>query len=263
MPRTILITGATSGIGRALALHYATPGTRLGLLGRDRARLTSIEDDCSRLGAEVRTGVIDVRDSPALRAWMRGFDAEWPVDLLIANAGVMAGTAPGQPVEPADEAYDLLAINVLGLQVSVAALLPGMLGRGRGSIAIMGSLAGFVPLPDAPSYSASKAAVMSYGLSLRHLLRPRGIRVSVICPGYVETAMSARETGAKPFSMSAEKAAAIIARGLDLDRALIVFPRFYGWVTRLVGVLPDPVQRWVLGLSRFSVVENPVQGLDR
>jgi short-subunit dehydrogenase len=258
MARTILITGATSGIGKSLALHYAAKGRILGVIGRDSKRLKQVARRCTELGADVHQESIDVRERSQLFAWIHEFDTRYGVDLLFANAGVMEGTPPGGHIEPADEAHKLMTINVLGVQSTVQALLPAMMSRRQGQIAIMSSIAAFVPLPDAPSYCASKAAILNYGLSLRTLLRPFGIGVSIICPGYVETAMTIRESGPKPFKMSAEKAARIIDRGLQRNKALIVFPRFYGWVTRLCGMLPDSLRRWALGFSRFSVQPQSV-----
>ena len=169
--QTILITGASSGIGEALALAYAGAGTTLGLLGRNAERLESVAARCRERGATVRTAAIDVRARAELKAWIEAFDREHPVDLLVANAGVMAGTPPGGDIERADTAAALIETNVGGVLNTVQPLLPPMMARGRGQIAIVGSLAGFIPLPDAPSYSASKSAVLSYGLSLRALAR--------------------------------------------------------------------------------------------
>ena len=157
------------------------------------------------------------------------------------------------PIEPADAAYHSVETNVLGVLNTVQPLLPRMMARGRGQIAIISSLAGLTPLPDGPSYSASKSAVINYGLSLRALLGPRGIQVSVICPGFIDTPMMRRESGAKPFKMTAEKAAELICRGLDRDRALIVFPRLFGLITRIGGLLPDRIRRWTMGPFRFAV----------
>lgn len=253
MARTVLITGASSGIGAALALHYARSGGTLGLLGRNAERLRNVAAECRRLGAAATTAVIDSRDRAEMTKWIGAFDRTSPVDLVIANAGTMEGRRPDAAIEPADQAYALVETNVLGVLNTVQPLLTPMMARRRGQIAIVSSLAGFVPLPDAPSYSASKAAVLSYGLSLRALLAPNGVGVSVICPGYVTTPMLRRESGPKPFKMSAEKAAALIGRGLARNKATIVFPFWFGLVTRIGGMLPDRLRRWSMGPFRFTV----------
>lgn len=253
MPRRIIITGASSGIGKALALRYAREGVFLGLLGRHRERLEGVAHDCRGLGADVATGVLDVRSRDDLRQWLVDFDSAAPVDLVIANAGVMEGTRPGGQIEPPDAAYALMETNVLGLLNTVQPLLPAMMARGRGQIALIGSIAGFVPLADAPSYSASKAAVMTYGLSLRDLLQPYGVGVTVICPGYISTPMAQRENGPKPFVMAADKAAEIIARGIANNKATVLLPRFFGTMTRISGMLPERIRRWSNRSFRFTV----------
>lgn len=251
--RTIIITGASSGIGRALALRYARPDAVLGLLGRNAARLESVADECRKLGATVHAATVDVRDRVELKSWIDAFDEATPVDLLIANAGVMEGTPPDGEIEPPDAAHALMETNVLGVLNTVQPILPRMMARGRGQIALVSSIAGFTPLPDAPSYSASKAALLNYGLSLRALLASRSIRLSVICPGYITTPMMLRESGPKPFEMAPEKAAGLIERGLERDRAVIVFPFWFGWATRISGRLPDRVRRWTMRPFRFTV----------
>ena len=193
--RTVLITGASSGIGEALAIAYAGADTTLGLLGRNFERLEGVAAQCRTRGSNVQTATIDVRSRDELKAWIERFDRDHPVDLVFANAGVMAGTPPSGEIELPDAGAAVIETNVLGVLNTLQPLLKPMMTRGRGQIAILSSLAGFVPLPDAPSYCASKSAVMSYGLSLRSLLAPRGIRVSVICPGYIVTPMTVCEIG--------------------------------------------------------------------
>ena len=253
MARRIIIPGASSGIGKALALRYALDGASLGLLGRNQERLDAVANACRALGAEVATGVLDVRSREDLSRWMVDFDYAAPVDLIIANAGVMEGTRPGGQIEPPDAAYALMETNVLGLLNTVQPLLPAMMKRGRGQIALIGSIAGFVPLADSPSYSASKAAVLTYGLSLRDLLEPHGVGVSVICPGYISTPMMERENGPKPFVMPVDKAAEIIARGIARNKATVVLPRFFGAMTRISGMLPERIRRWSNKSFRFTV----------
>jgi short-subunit dehydrogenase len=253
--RTILITGASSGIGKALALRYAGAGVTLALVARDQARLRETAEACGARGAIVRTGLIDVRDRQAMAQWFGALDRESPVDLVIANAGLMAGTPPGGEIEKADTGYAVLETNTLGVLNTVQPLLPTMMARRRGQIAIIGSLAGMIALPDSPSYCASKSAVLSYGLALRALLSPCGIGVSVVCPGYITTPMSRRESGGKPFEMPLDKAVERIVAGLDRDRAVIAFPFILTLGTRLHGLLPDRLRRWLLMRSRFTVAE--------
>jgi short-subunit dehydrogenase len=253
MSRTIVITGASSGIGEALALRYAREGARLGLLGRNRQRLDQVAAECRRGAADVHTATIDVRARPEIRAWLEDFDRAAPIDLLIANAGVLAGRRPDGDIESPDDSHALMETNVLGALNVVHPLLPIMMSRGRGQIGIVASIAAFVPLPDTPSYCASKSAVLSYGLALRGLLRPRGIRVSVICPGYVTTAMTQQESGWKPFEMPAERAAELIYRGLAGNRPIIAFPFLLALLARIGGALPDGVRRWTLWPFRFTV----------
>lgn len=255
-PRSIVITGASSGVGRALALHYAGKGVTLGLCGRDRARLDAVAAACRNAGAQASIAAIDGRDRAAMRAFIEAFDAAHPIDLLVANAGVMEGRRPGGVIEPPEAAYAMTEINVLGVMNAVQPALTLMLERGAGQVAMMSSIAAFTPVPDSPAYSASKAAVLNYGLSLRALLAPRGIRVSVICPGYIDTPMMQREHGPKPFKMTAEKAATLIARGLRRDRATIAFPRLFALVTRISGLLPDRARRLLTNAFRFTVSER-------
>lgn len=253
MARTIVITGASSGLGRSLALRYSGKDTILGLLGRDQKRLQTVADECRTRGAEVHLGLLDVRDRKGMLRWLSDLDRIAPVDVVIANAGIMAGTPPNGEIEPPDAGYAVLETNLLGMLNTVQPLLSGMMSRRRGQIAIIGSIAGFLPLPDCPSYSASKSAALTYGLSLRTLLEPYGIGVSVICPGYVTTPMTLRESGRKPFLMSADRAAELIVAGLTRNRAVIAFPYLYALATRLHGLMPDRLRRWLLAGSRFTV----------
>jgi short-subunit dehydrogenase len=145
----------------------------------------------------------------------------------------------------------------MGVLNTVQPLLAPMMTRGRGQIAVMSSLAALIPLADLPSYCASKAGVQAYGLSLRTLLAPRGIRVNVICPGYVTTPMSSRESGPHPMEIVPQSAVAKIHRGLERDRAVIAFPFLLALASRLHGLLPDPLRRWTLRNHRITVSGPP------
>ena len=237
-PTSIVITGATGGIGMALARIYAGPGVTLGLTGRDPDRLAAIAEICRNAGATVEILQVDIRERETLHGWLATFDANSPVDLVIANAGVTAGLGGGRSRESDRDAERLADINYMGVVNTVSGLVEPMRQRGSGQIALVSSLAGLRALPDMPSYSATKAAVIAYGDSLRGWLSPFGIDVSVICPGFVTSPMSARHQGAKPFEISAERAAEIIREGLYRRRALIAFPWPLVFGIRLNKLLP-------------------------
>ena len=254
--RTVIITGASSGIGQALALHHARSGARLGLIGRDRHRLDAVAAQCRGLGATVTVAEIDVRSRAEMKAWIEAFDRESPVDLVFANAGIMDGTRPNAVIEPPDAGLVVIETNVLGVLNTVQPIVPAMVQRGRGQIAIIASIASFIPLADAPSYSASKAAVFNYGLAVRAALAGKGIRVNVICPGFVTTPMILRATGDRPGEMSAERAVNLISRGLQRNRAVILFPFWFAWATRIHGHMPDRIRRWAMSHFRFTVSDR-------
>jgi short-subunit dehydrogenase len=242
--RSVVITGASGGIGAALAAELAAPGVTLLLLGRDAARLAAAAAGATARGAMVETAQVAVTDAPALRAALAAFDARHPVDLLVINAGTSSGLGPGRTPEPASVAHRVLAVNLGGAIDTVDALLPAMLARGRGQIALMGSMAALRPLPDMPAYSASKAALRAWGISLRGWLAPRGIAVTVICPGFVTSAMSARHRGFKPFEISAARAAAVIRQGLARRHAFVTFPWPLALLTWLDNRLPPRLSDW-------------------
>ncbi|MGE0154077.1 MAG: SDR family NAD(P)-dependent oxidoreductase [Reyranellaceae bacterium] len=221
-PKSILITGASSGIGEALALEYAAPGTFLALTGRDAERLDGVAAAARARGAVVEARAIDVLDRAGMKDWLLQLDAAHPLDLAVANAGV--GLEGDRKLGEEDAMRGTFAVNVEGVLNTVLPLLPAFRARRRGQIAVMASLASFVGLPQSAAYNGSKAAVRVWGESLRLSERKNGVEVSVICPGFVVSRMTARNSFRMPFLMSAEKAAGRIRRGLARNKARIAFP---------------------------------------
>ncbi len=235
-PTSIVITGASSGIGAALALEYAEPGRTLLLTGRNAGRLDQQADLCRAKRAEVRTAVVDVTDRQAMADCLAEVEARAPVDLLIANAGISGGTSGAGEGE--GQARAIFAANLDGMLNTVHPLVPRMVARRRGQIALMSSLAAFRGMPGAPAYCAAKAAVRIYGEGLRGELWQHGVTVSVICPGFVRSAMTAVNDFPMPLLMDADRAARIIRRGLARGRARIAFPWPNAVVAELIGALP-------------------------
>jgi short-subunit dehydrogenase len=243
---SIVITGASSGIGEALALDYAAPGVALALTGRDAQRLEAVAQACRAKGATVVAAPIDVVDRDALAAWLTAFDDAHPVDLILANAGISIDK-DNSSLDDFAIIRKTLDVNVGGVLNTVEPLMPRMIARKAGQIAIVSSLASFIGLPYSASYNASKAAVRVWGESIRYVLKKEGIGVSVICPGFVVSRITASAPFPMPFLMSSARASAIIRKGLAANRARIAFPLGTkaavwlggflpgGWTARLMG----------------------------
>ena len=245
IPKSILITGASSGIGGALALAYAAPGVTLALGGRDLGRLGETAAATRESGAQVFTHAMDVTDRAGMARWVELADSNAPLDLVIANAGISTRTRKDLDLE--DQTREIMAVNVDGVLNTVHPALRAMRPRRSGQIAIVSSIAGYRGLPSSPAYSTSKVAVKAYGETLRGIYHDEGIGISVVCPGYVRTPMTAHNEFKMPFVIDADKAARIIIRGLARNRARIAFPWQMVLVARFLLLLPE---RWADPLLR-------------
>ena len=249
-PAHVLITGASSGIGKALALHYAVAGRVLSLTGRDKTRLDDVATACRGLGAVVETACLDVTDAEALQAWIIARDTAQPVDLVIAGAGLggVHALAP-ETGESGAQARALFAVNTLGVINTVTPLHPLMAARGKGQVVIIGSIQGGIGLPQAPAYSASKAALKIYADGMRRLLRPKGVAVMLVLPGFVDTPMSQSLDMPRPWLWTAPRAAARIAHDAARRARYCVFPWPLRLAIGLAAIAPVALVDAVLAIS--------------
>ena len=232
----VFLTGASSGIGEALARHYAAGGATLGLLARRGDLLRSLK---ASLDAPGDIYPCDVRDLGAVSAAADDFIARFGVpDLVIGNAGVSFGTLT-EHAEDAAVFREVLDINVMGLVNTFHPFVRPMRNRGGGTLAGIASVAGFRGLPGATAYSASKAAAIRYLEGLRVELRSSGVRVTTLCPGYIATPMTSRNPYPMPFILQADDAARRFARAIASGTSYAVIPWQMAIAGRVLAVLPN------------------------
>lgn len=243
--KNILITGASSGIGAALALYYANQGAAyLFLCGRNKERLENVAEKCRYRGALVETKVLDVTDKEKVENWVRECDEKAPLNLVFANAGVSTGE------ETATNIYHTFSTNIFGVLNTITPAIELFQKRHdkvKKAIVMTASIAGYHGLPSCPSYSATKACVKAYGEALREKLKKDGIQVSVVCPGFVRSRITDKNTCPMPFFMEAEKAAAIIAKRVERNVGLIAFPWPMRLAVYMLSVLPNCLSGFIYG----------------
>jgi NAD(P)-dependent dehydrogenase (short-subunit alcohol dehydrogenase family) len=228
--RNIALTGASSGLGRALALELAAPGVTLHLSGRDAARLGAVAAEVRARGAGTTETLLDVTDQAGMEAWLRGIPG---LDLTIANAGISAG--PGQdPFESSGQIRAVFATNVDGMFNTV---MPALERRCR-HIVIIGSIAGLIALPSSPAYSATKAALDFWGRAVAPRAAREGITLTIVRPGFIRTPLTARNPYAMPGLMEATRAAKIIATGIARGQRSITFPPWLAALAWFGNLLP-------------------------
>ncbi len=236
-PKSIFITGASSGLGRALALSYAAEGVTLFLCGRNTERLENTAQLSREKGAQVHTYIFDVNDAQETEAALKTANALCPLELVIANAGVSGGILGTK--ESALSTRTILETNIFGVVNTVQPAIELFKKNGRGQLALVSSTAGYRGLASCPAYSASKVCVKAWGEALRVFLRPHQIAVSVICPGFIATPLTDANTFRMPLIMSADKAAEIIKKRLRKNAAIIAFPWPMAFAAWFGSILPS------------------------
>jgi short-subunit dehydrogenase len=238
----VLITGASSGLGAALTRHYAATADRLSLFGRSAERLTKVASSVQRPGLHIDWYVLDVCDALAMSKAVGIADTAMAVDLAIANAGIGGMISMVGPFgEAAAGAHQIASTNFVGVINTIAPLVAPMIGRKRGKIVVVSSLSAFSPMPMAPTYGAAKAGVSAYARNLGHFLRPHGVKVTLVEPGFIETPMSQELSGPQPFKVTADEAAKRIARAVALGKARLTFPLSLAFLAWLAQSAPNVV----------------------
>jgi len=235
--KTVLITGASSGIGEALAVEFGRRGASVGLLARRAEVLREVAGKVESAGGRALAVAVDVRDAGAVKSAVAKVSESFGrVDVLIANAGKGETTLAREfDIEVATE---VLSVNLLGAMNSVAAVLPEMIGRGEGQIVAVSSLAAYRGFPGSGAYCASKAALSTFFESLRVELRPRNIYVTTIHPGFIDTPMTRGRNQKMPFLQDAERAAQLMIRAVEARRRTYAFPWQLATIARVGRWLP-------------------------
>lgn len=237
--RRVFVTGASSGIGEALALALAKKGANLGLLARREELLHKLSRDCEKVGGTARTFAVDVTDQDAVQLAIDEFVHEFDhIDILIANAGVGGNNRETRSLQPL-AVKKVIDINLLGAVNSVYAALPAMLKRGSGHLVAISSLAGFRGLPKSAAYSASKAGMTAFFESVRLDVKHQGVDVTIIQPGFIKTPLTDGRHAKMPFLMELNDAVPLVIRAIEKRKRFAAFPWQLATIVRAGRLMPS------------------------
>jgi len=248
--KVVMITGASSGLGRGMALEIAARGGQLGLLARREDLLNEIVDEARKRNVRAVAATADVRDAKAVREAADRFRRELgPINILIANAGI--GTADHAVRLTPEHAANVIGINVLGAVNSVAAVLPEMVERKQGRLVAISSLAAYRGLAKSAAYCASKAALTAYFESLRIDLRHTGVGVTIIHPGFIKTDLTAGRGAKMPYLMELEDGVKKIVSAIEKEKKIYAFPWQLATIVRASMLMPVAMYDWIAERNSF------------
>jgi short-subunit dehydrogenase len=249
--KTVFLTGASSGIGEALAIALAKKGAVLGLLARRKELLDDLATRCEAAGGMARVYPCDVRDGEAVAAAATAFRKEFDhIDILIANAGISGKSKETRDLVP-DAIREVIDINLMGAVNAVHAVLPDMLEKGSGQLVAISSLAGFRGLPKSAAYSSSKAAMTAFFESVRLDVASRGVDVTIIQPGFIRTPLTAGREAKMPFLMYLDDAIPHFIRAIENKKRFAAFPWQLATIVRLGRIMPAWLYDRVAGRARY------------
>ncbi len=236
--QNILITGASSGLGKGLAIEYANKDTQLFLIGRNKKNLEDTKDLCEKKGSKVIIKIIDVNNKQSMKTFIESFN----FDIVFANAGISAGVID----DINDEIlYTVISTNIFGVLNTITPVIPNMIKNKKGRIVLISSMASFRGLPTAPAYSASKAFVRYYGEALNNHLKNFNINVNIVCPGFIKTPLTDKNKFYMPFLMSVEEAVEKIKKGIERNKKIIIFPKILYYFIKFLLFLPFGLSDWI------------------
>ena len=249
--KIVFLTGASSGIGEALALEIAKCGATLGLLARREDLLKELAEKCEQSGGKARYFVVDVTDAKAVADAAESLRNEYgKIDILIANAGIGGNDSETRNFN-AQAVAQVININLLGAVNAVSAVLPAMLENKSGQLVAISSLAGFRGLPKSAAYSASKAGMTAFFESVRLDVQAKGVAVTIIQPGFIKTPLTSGRTNKMPFLMELEDAIPLFLRAIEKRKKFAAFPWQLATFVRLGKIFPAWLYDKIAGRAQF------------